>query len=178
MRRTFTLTLLALPFAFSLASAQQPQPEEQHFHAFSVVTASGKVTRGSGKDTLEASMAGPFFVETDEGPIHSGKIACTGTAEIDAASARTKARGACLFTAEDGATSSGQFECEGYSLIGCRGSYKVTGGSGRLSDLTGQAVLVWRPTSSELKAQMANGIIRDTTGLLMFRDFRLIHGKK
>jgi hypothetical protein len=176
---TLAAALIALaPLALAQTPPPQPQPEEQQFHAFAVVTASGKAAREGTKERIEATLSGPFFIETDEGPIHSGKISCTSASVADTASARTEAKGSCIVTAEDGATSTGQFDCAGYSLIGCRGSFKIVSGTARFADVVGEATIVWRPTSTELKAQIASGTIKDATGLLMFRDFKVVHGKK
>jgi hypothetical protein len=168
-------TSLALTAAILfIASAASAQDEIQTFNAFAVSQASGKVViEGGNKASIEATLAGPFFVETDEGPVHSGKIACTGTTQIELESRKQNAKGSCTLTAEDGATSTGQWECTGYVLVGCRGIYTTTAGTGRLAGMAGEATMIWRPTPHELRAQIAAGAVQNVTGLLIFRDFKI-----
>ena len=171
----------APPQAPQAAPAQPPtQPsaqatdDPQTFNAFAVVVASATVVRSGEKQVvLAGSLSGPFFVETSEGPQHGGAVTCTVSARIDIANRRQIASGACTFNAHDGATAFGNWECEGYELVGCRGAFKLAGGTGRFEGISGDGRLLWRPTAQELTRQLDGSTVDNATGLLLWRDMKL-----
>ena len=113
---------LAGALVFLAAAPAVAQDEPQTFNAFAVVVANGTVVRAGDKQlAVEGSLAGPMFIETDEGPQQAGRVGCALSSKIDQASRKTSATGACTFTAYDGATAWGEWDCAGYELVGCRG---------------------------------------------------------
>lgn len=171
MRDVVCAALLATLVAAAPAVAQD---ELQGFNAFAVVAANGSIVRAAEKQVmLVGTLAGPFFVETDEGPIHAGRVACAASVKIDQASRRQAGSGACTFTATDGATAWGEWDCQGYELLGCRGAFKLTGGTARLEGATGEGTMIWRPSAAELKKQLDGTVLENATGLLSWRDFKL-----
>lgn len=154
------------------------QDEVQTFNAFATVVANGTIVRAAEKQAMVVgTLTGPFFIETDEGPQQAGRVTCAVSARADQASLRLTATGACSFTAHDGATAWGDWECAGYQLVGCRGTFKLTGGTARLSGATGESTLIWRPTAHELRRQLDGATLDNATGILLWRDFKLT-GKK
>lgn len=171
MRGTIHAALLVALVAAAPAAAQD---EPQTFNAFAVVLANGSIVRAAEKQVvLVGTLAGPFFVETDEGPIHSGRVACAASVKVDQASHRLTGSGACTVTATDGATAWGEWDCQGYELLGCRGAFKLTGGTARLDGATGEGTMIWRPSAAEFKKQLDGTVLENATGLLSWRDFKL-----
>ncbi len=165
--------LLALAIVAG-ASPSLAQDEAQTFNAFSVVNASGSIVRAAEKQVMVvATLSGPFFIESVEGPIHAGRVTCAASSRIDQTSRKVAANGACTFTATDGAAAWGDWTCEGYELLGCRGTFKLTGGTGRLDGATGESTVLWRPSAHELKKQLDGSVLDNATGILVWRDFRL-----
>lgn len=139
-----------------------------------MVAANGSIVRAAEKQVvLVGTLAGPFFVETEEGPIHSGRVACAASAKIDQAGHKVSGNGACTFTATDGATAWGEWDCQGYELLGCRGTFKLAGGTARLEGATGEGTMIRRPSAAEFKKQLDGMMLENATGLLSWRDFRL-----
>jgi hypothetical protein len=163
--------------AMLLVAASFPafaQDEAQQFNAFAVVQAKGTIVKtGEKQSMIVAALSGAFFVETDEGPVPSGSIACPAMVRVDLDSSRQTGSGACTFTALDGATSWGEWQCEGYNLVGCRGPFKLNGGTGRLEGLTGEATMIWRPSAREIQKQLDGSELANATGILIWRDFKL-----
>jgi len=81
--------------------------------------------------------------------------------------------GACTFTAADGATAWGEWDCKGYELLGCRGTFKLAGGTARLEGASGEGTMIWRPSAVELKKQLDGATLDNATGILLWRDFKL-----
>ena len=172
MKRTIRSGLLAALVAVAAPAAAQDEP--QTFNAFAVVAANGSIVRAAEKQLmLVGTLTGPLFVETDEGPIHGGRVACAASLRIDQATRRVAGTGACTVTVTDGATAWGDWECQGYELLGCRGTFKLSGGTARLEGATGEGTMIWRPSAAEFKKQLDGTVLENTTGLLSWRDVRL-----
>ncbi len=160
------------------AAAPSVAPDEpQVFNAFAPVEADGTIVRAAEKQfVVVATMAGRFYVETGEGPIESGVVSCAASARLDQATAKTNGQGACTVTAHDGATAWGDWQCEGYQLVGCRGAFKLAGGTGRFEGATGESTLVWRPSAHAFSGR--SGMTLDkAAGLLLWRDFKVSKAK-
>lgn len=150
------------------------QDDVQTFNAFAVVNANGTIVRSAEKQVfVAASLAGPLFIETDEGPQQAGRVSCALSSKIDQASRKTSASGGCTFTAADGAAAWGEWDCAGYELVGCRGTFKLTGGTARFAGATGESTLVWRPAVHELKKQLDGTTLDNASGIVLWRDFKL-----
>lgn len=171
MRDMIHAALLAVLVAAAPAAAQD---EPQTFNAFAVVLANGSIVRAAEKQVvLVGTLTGPIFVETAEEPIHSGRVACAASVKVDQASHRVTGSGACTFTATDGAAAWGEWDCQGYELLGCRGTFKLAGGTARLEGATGEATMIWRPSATEFRKQLDGTVLENATGLLSWRDFKL-----
>jgi hypothetical protein len=171
VRRALALfAAVLLPTAAAVA-----QDEPQVFNAFAIAVASGTIVKSGEKQLMViGTLRGPMFVETDEGPVDAGSVVCGASVRVDLGTARQTGSGACTFTAQDGATSWGDWECAGYELIGCRGVLKLTGGTGRLAGITGEGSMVWRPSAHEFKKQLDGTALQNTTGVLIWREFKLV----
>lgn len=165
------LSVLAVLAAPSLALAQD---EPQVFNAFAVMRAEGTLVRAAEKQvSLAGALNGPLFVETDDGPMEAGSMVCSMAVRFDQAERRQNGKGACTFTAADGATSWANWECAGYDYVGCRGKMTINGGSGRLAGIQGEGAMVWRPRlhQADLKPDGSGALV--TSGLVIWRDLKL-----
>ncbi len=172
--RRATASALAMLFLTAPMPALA-QDEPQEFNAFAVVQVSGTfVKTGEKQVIIVAALSGTFLIETDEGPIHSGTVACPGTVRANLNTTLQSGSGACAFTAGDGATSWGEWECTDFNIIGCRGTSKLTGGTADLAGVTGEAALIWRPSSHELKKHLDGSVLQNATGILIWRDFKIV----
>jgi hypothetical protein len=173
---TLVRRALALAFAFLLPSAVAlAQDEPQVFNAFAVAVASGTIVKSGEKQVLViGTLKGPMFIETDEGPVDAGSVVCGASIRVDMGSAQQIASGACSFSAQDGATAWGEWKCTGYELVGCRGRLRLTGGTGRLAGVGGEGAMIWRPSAHDLRKQLDGTTLQNSTGLLIWRDFKLV----
>lgn len=176
---TIRHSLAAMAVLLLSSAAVSAQEEPQVFNAFAVVVASGTIVKAGEKQVMVVgTLKGPMFVETDEGPVDAGSVVCGASVRIDQGTKRHGGSGVCTFRAEDGATAWGEWECAGYDVIGCRGTLKLTGGSGRFEGVTGEGAMIWRPSAQELKKQLDGTILQNTTGMLIWRDFKILAKSK
>ena len=148
--------------------------EVQKFNAFAWLEGGGVIVRAGTKAAqIAGSGEGPFFVESGDGPLHAGRATCTIAAQVELDTAKQAASGACVFNAVDGATAWGSWECQGYNLVGCRGTFKLTGGSGRFEGVTGESAVLWRPSAHELSKTLDGSAKQATLGTMSWRDLTL-----
>ncbi|HEY4169310.1 MAG TPA: hypothetical protein VGM96_21145 [Reyranella sp.] len=167
-RLLFFLAVLAVP---SLALAED---EPQVFNAFAVVRAEGTLVRAAEKQvSLAGALNGPLFVETDEGPVEAGTMACSLAVRFDQVERSQNGKGACTFSAADGAAAWADWECAGYDYVGCRGKMTINGGSGRFAGIRGEGTMIWRPSlhQADLKPDGSSALV--TSGLVIWRGFKL-----
>lgn len=169
--RAFLLSGLLAAASFA---SSQAQDEPQSFNAFTIATANGTIVRAAENESLiVGTLAGDLYIETDEGPVESGKVLCAASVRLNPKTYKTSGSGACTFTAQDGAAAWGEWTCEGFQLVGCRGNLKLNGGSGRLSRVAGEGTMIWRPNARELKSQLDGQALQNVTGILLWRDFKI-----
>lgn len=146
----------------------------QIFNAFSVAVANGTIVRSAEKQLMLAgTLAGPMFVETDEGPVAAGKVTCAASVHLDLTNAHQDGSGACTFVGETGDTAWGDWQCAGYELVGCRGTFKLHGGTGRMAGASGEGTMIWRPSARELKSQLDGTALLNVNGIVIWRDFKI-----
>ncbi len=125
-------------------------------------TAEGRLIENEGGMAFMAAVIeGDLFIMTPQGPAPSGVMACVGMFELEVDAGAQSGSGHCEFTAGDGAKAFATWSCEGYHLVGCRGAFTLTGGTGRLEGLTGEGPVVMR-SSLQLVARNANDSVSGT----------------
>ena len=88
-------------------------------------------------------FTGVFYVEDGKGALHAASIVCPATAEGDLKTMTKTGQGRCILTDEDGNRVFARFTCEG-DLEGCRGPFKLEGGTGKFDGITGEGEMISR----------------------------------
>ncbi len=162
------LTGGAIAMTGMTAAAEEEMVKVQ---AFSTWTFAGEAVKSGAEEvTVVGSMHGPVFIDAGQGPILAGNSVCPGTLTVDLTDGSQVGKGVCLFRAKDGAEAYGHWDCTGYHLLGCKGSFSFTGGSDRLSGIAGGSDLMIR---GEFQAMAKSGgmIAEDQViGVTVFRD--------
>jgi len=98
---------------------------------------------GQAQAYLVGVYTGTLYIEDGKGVLHAASIVCPATAEGDL-KARTKTgQGRCILTDEDGNRVFARFTCKG-DLEGCRGPFKIEGGTGKFEGITGEGEMISR----------------------------------
>jgi hypothetical protein len=142
---------------------------DQTLRAFSVWHTDAKLTSGeSGTHVFEGKVDGPFYVDTEKGPVNSGSISCQAKLTIKDADKTQEGTGDCIITVKDGATTRASLSCHGVFQVGCSGKLKLIDGTGRFKGITGSGDVVIRSDFADLQS---NGIADPSTlqsGLIYF----------
>lgn len=178
MKRLPTTWAVAAVFAALLCwvlAAPGEAAEETLVEAFSAWQADGKIyPMGADRAVFQGDLGGVVYVRTDKGPIRAGTILCPGTAEISLTDAAQTGRGQCVYTANDGAEAFARFICEGRHLVGCKGEFTFTGGSGRLEGMSGGGPMVIRSEFGSLEIDPSQRAVgRTATGIMFWPELRI-----
>lgn len=163
------LTIAVALFCAPPAAAQEVAP----MNAFAMWQGQGQIVDiGENRLAVIGAFGGPFFVETTEGPVETGTITCPLLMQIDSTNGRQVASGSCLFIAHDGARAYGDWDCTGVFLIGCKGTFTLKGGAGRLAGISGTSSILFRGRPERLKASV--GMIgAESLGIAVWRDLKV-----
>lgn len=158
---------LCAAMVLGCASAALAQ-DKTGIDAFAVWRGQGSMVKtGEQIATLIGVLEGPVFVETTEGPVPAGTIVCPATMEVRIDDRSQKGSGHCTFFAEDGAEVYGSWTCAGLHLVGCRGTFTLTGGSGRLKGAAGSGPILIRSNFVRLSPDRLANAIGETGGGIM-----------
>jgi len=152
------LRLLALILATSVAISSSPASAtvDQMLRAFSVWHTDAKLTSADGgTHVFDGKVDGPFYVDTEKGPVNSGSISCQAKLTIKDADKTQEGTGDCTITVKDGATTRASLTCHGVFQVGCSGKLKLIDGTGRFKGITGGGDVVIRSDFADLQS---NGV--------------------
>ncbi|HKY95651.1 MAG TPA: hypothetical protein VJL84_10110 [Kiloniellales bacterium] len=171
---TQTSALTAALFAASLLLSPAVQAEEAAgIDAFATWELDGTVVKsGPEEATLVGSLAGPVFIDSGKGPTYAGQILCPGTLTIRLEDGSQTGEGVCAFHAKDGAEAYGKWRCAGYHMVGCKGDFVLTGGSGRLEGMTGESELLIRGELLEAVKMAGSAATQHAVGIILWHDLR------
>lgn len=174
MSRASLVAGLAVAMMSGMEAAPALAQETATINAFSVWQAKAVIAQsGEHKAVLSGVFMGTLFIETNEGPVDAGTIGCPGSVTMELDSGRQKGSGACSFTAHDGARAFGEWSCVGANMVGCRGEFRLTGGTGRLAGASGSGTILVRGRMHEL-TKIGGGMITDNAvGIAVWRDLKV-----
>lgn len=96
---------------------------------------------GQDQAYLVGVYTGTLYVEDGKGMLHAASIVCPATAEGDLKSMTKTGQGRCVLTDEDSNRIFARFTCKG-DLEGCRGPFKIEGGTGKFDGITGEGEMI------------------------------------
>jgi hypothetical protein len=152
-------------------TAQSAAPgDEESITAFATWVGQGGTFQTGAKDlTFVGTLVGTVYVETEKGPVASGRMICPAMVKVEE-DASQRGTGSCAITAKDGAKIFADIACTGVFMVGCEGDFKLTGGTERFAGVTGSGPVLIR---SELRtiSVLSDVASKDqATGILYLRD--------
>ncbi len=170
---SITRTILSALLVAAVLPPALAQSEENGINASSVVRGKGTGFRVAEKiGTFVGTLEGPFYVEGSEGPVRAGTLVCSAALEIKTEDRAHQGSGRCLIMAEEGGEVFGQYSCTGHFLVGCSGTFTITGGTGRFAGITGGGPMTAR--TSVGKFGSGTSVTRDleVEGIVFWRDLK------
>lgn len=165
-----SLGLAATADAADSAADDAAAAKDKTIEAFSTWRGQGTlVPMGPNPAMMVATLTGVVYIHTDNGPLRAGTIICPAVAEVSLTDGAQTAKGRCAWTAADGDQIFAEWTCKGRHLIGCKGDYTMTGGTGRYEGVSGGGPVVLRSELGTIAAEASGQAIeRTTTGILFW----------
>jgi hypothetical protein len=123
----------------------------------------------TGTETLYfvGAFSGILFVDNDQGLLNTAKILCPGTLEVEINGGALRGEGRCVMTDHDGNHVFARWTCAGTHQVECKGTFTLTGGTGRFGGIAGQSEFRVRTAIAELAIgqHMGEGIHETAAGI-------------
>lgn len=127
---------------------------------------------GTDKLRFLGSIEGIMYVETDEGEMDEAFVQCPIVQDIDATNQRTSATGNCTIVVSTDDAVFAELTCNGMAGR-CSGEFKLTGGTGRFSGISGSGKMIVRSPVHALAADLSDGtVLRVAAGILQMPELR------
>ncbi len=164
--------LVSLPLIIGLSHIASAG-EEETITAFSVVAWQGQTFAiGFDQAMLVGALGGTVYVETEHGPVASGRILCPFVVEVNATNGAQKGFGRCTVTADDGALIFAEISCTGIRLVGCSGDFKLLGGTGRFEGIAGGGPVTTRADFRKIVDATEESLTEVGTGIMFWPTLR------
>ena len=157
MKRRFVLTcFLALGLSVVAGMATVRAAEEVTVEALATYQSYGRVFLVAENEALfVGGFKGIMFVENGRGALNTATIICPGTMEINFDDGRAAGEGRCIITALEGDRVFAKWQCSGLALIGCKGRFDLTAGTGRFQGITGGGEFMLRTAIAKFARDMS-----------------------
>jgi hypothetical protein len=120
-------------------------------------------------DLFAGYFGGIMYVENRQGALDAASLICPGFLEINPDDGAKKGEGRCVILTRDGERAYASWICTGQHLEGCAGTFTLNGGTGKLTNLSGQGEFPVRSTVAEYMAAMPEGgVTGDFSGLAVW----------
>ena len=106
---------------------------------------------------MVGALAGALFIDGGKGELDASALLCPGTIELNINTGVRNGQGRCIITDKAGDKIYAKWTCRGNEK-GCKGPFKLTGGTGKFMGISGDNVFIIRVAMR----QMAGAISDDT----------------
>ena len=121
---------------------------------------------GADKLRFLGSIEGVMYVETAEGALNEAFVQCPIIQDIDVASETTSATGNCTIVVSTEDSVFAELTCSGMQGY-CRGEFKLTGGTGRFTGISGSSKMTVRSPIQALARNLSDGtVLQIAAGIL------------
>ncbi len=128
---------------------------------------------GADKLRFLGSIEGIMYVETAEGEMDEAFVQCPIVQDVDATSQSTSATGTCTIVVSTEDAVFADITCEGTKGI-CRGDFKLTGGTGRFTGISGSGEMTVRSPVYALAADLSDGtVLQVASGILQIPELQI-----
>jgi hypothetical protein len=166
-----TLLLVVAALCANVISTGMARAEEGTVRAFATWEADGSIVQtGPAEATLVGTVSGPVYVDTDEGPVTAGGMACAMVVHQNLKNATQQGSGQCIFKGPTGNLWFMSLNCTGVPLVGCTGDSTLTGGTGPFEKVTGGGRFAVRSNMLELATSGSAGTKDKVKGIIFWRE--------
>ena len=119
------------------------------------------------------AIEGIMYAETAEGPLNEAFVQCPIVQEIDLSSETTSATGNCTIVVSTEDAVFAELTCTGMQGY-CSGEFKLTGGTGRFSGISGSSPMTVRSPVHALAQDLSDGtVLQIAAGILQLPELTI-----
>ncbi|WP_174284515.1 hypothetical protein [Thiocystis violascens] len=159
----FILSILAQPLAAEVGIAKILAPWEANGQLFQVAV-----------DKLQfiGTFEGIMYIENGDGLLDAALFTCPSTQIIHILSNEMQGHGYCTIESPTGDYVYAEFNCNGQPGS-CKGTFTLTGGTGKLTGMTGESAMIVRTALSGTSIDQASGgTVSAAKGLAIWPEMR------
>ncbi len=128
---------------------------------------------GTDKLRFLGAIEGIMYVETAEGALNEAFVQCPIVQDIDVTNETTSATGSCTIIVSTEDTVFADLTCSGMQGY-CRGEFKLTGGTGRFSGISGSSRMTVRSPIHVLAQDLSDGsVLHIAAGILQLPELKI-----
>ena len=128
---------------------------------------------GTDKLRFLGAIEGIMYVETVEGALNEAFVQCPIVQEIDLTSETTSATGSCTIVVSTEDAVFAELTCRGMQGY-CSGEFKLTGGTGRFSGISGSSRMTVRSPVHALARDLSDGsVLQIAAGILQLPELKI-----
>jgi hypothetical protein len=130
---------------------------------------------GPDQGTFVGTFNGIVYVQTEKGPTSGGLMICPAMMDFSLTTGKQTGSGKCSIAGEEGHRMFAEWSCEGVRLIGCKGTFTITGGTGRFEGASGGGPMMAR-TSLYLGSAEEPGTVaaESAQGLMVLDQLKVV----
>lgn len=143
--------------------------EDATVKAFAAWQGGGQLFTTAPKEvTFVGALSGTVYVETEKGPLESGRLVCPAMVKINLEEGSQTGTGRCAITATDGAQVFGDISCTGIRLVGCDGQFTLTSGTKRFEGISGGGPVTIRSEFAQVSGISGTSAQQDARGIIFW----------
>src|SRR5262249_17606313 len=143
--------------------------EDTTVKAFAAWQGSGQLYPTAAKEmTFVGALSGTVYVETEKGPLESGRIVCPAMVKINVEDGSQTGTGRCTITAKDGAQVFADVSCTGFRLVGCDGLFTFSAGTKRFEGISGSGPVIIRSDFGGITSVSETAARQDAGGIMFW----------
>jgi len=128
---------------------------------------------GTDKLRFLGAIEGIMYVETAEGALNEAFVQCPIVQDIDVTSETTSATGNCTIIVSTEDAVFAELTCRGMQGY-CSGEFKLTGGTGRFSGISGSSRMTVRSPVHALARDLSDGsVLQIAAGILQLPELKI-----
>jgi len=121
---------------------------------------------GTDKFQFLGAIEGIMYLERADGEMNEAFVKCPIVQDIDATDQSTSASGNCTIVVSTDDAVFAELSCEGRAGL-CRGEFKLTGGTGRFTGISGSGEMIVRSPVHALASDLSGGtVLKISAGIL------------
>ena len=125
---------------------------------------------GPDQGTFVGTINGIVYIQTEKGPTNGGLMICPAMMDFSTTTGKQTGSGKCTIAGEEGHRVFAEWSCEGVRFIGCKGTFTITGGTGRFEGASGSGPMMARASLYLGAAQEPGNIAEESAHGIMTLD--------